>query len=70
MSKALTSEAQATALAMLRSHGASGVFDAIEAQVSAARDRSDNDGLIFWYMVRQALDNMLLQQRPPDATVH
>jgi len=70
MSDASKSNVEETALSMLQAHGQAGVFDAIESRVSIVRDGKDHDGLIFWYLVRQAVDNILLHQRLPDATLH
>jgi hypothetical protein len=70
MAYAPKSNAEETALSMLEAHGPAGVLDAIESRICTARDGKDHDGLIFWYLVRQAVDNLLLHQRPPDAAVH
>jgi hypothetical protein len=70
MSNTPIPEAEATALAMLRTYGETGVLVAIESRISEARDADDHDGLIFWYIVRQAVDTLLLHCRPSNAAIH
>ena len=54
----------------LRERWGERVYDEIETRLNELRQGDDHGGLVFWYLVREAVDVLIAQERPPQSTLH
>ena len=54
----------------LRERWGDDVYGEIETRLNELRQGDDHCELVFWYLIREAIDDLIAQERPPHSTLH
>lgn len=46
------------------------VYDEVESRLNELRQRNNHRELVVWYLVREAVDAQIAQERPPQSALH